>query len=305
MVQKELNVKRKFKSPPPNHSRFNVRGRLFVSRSRINQIKKNLKRKKIQRTINKPDRRVKTRPLQGRLIKREFLRKRKRDMSDINDYALEVKCCKCGILVHYSRDVENPDYFWKTGKQGEFRLQDKFYAVDKQCVKCSTRNKRGKKLKSRIYSESNQDKSNCVTRENSFFIKGITSFSNQSNDSEDLGSGSEFSNTSELSDISLKNSQKKTMIQFTKEEKKKIKKKTIKDVKNEKFVCSSLRGTEYFPLFVKEGQKLRFEGDLDTRLNDIRQDEDYDTDEEIIDQHIKKITDNLEKGIQKVTRSKR
>ena len=299
-VQRELKTVKLFRSPPPKTSSLRVRGRLFVSRSRITQIKKNLKKSKIQRTINKPDRKLKVKPIQNRLIKREFLRKRKRDMSNLNPKTREVKCWNCGRLVHYSADIMNQEFYNKTGEVGVVRIKDIFRVVDKLCSKCESKKSNKNLILAENSSKSEKDK-RISERVLKWPVKGFSNI----NADEDSKSFSDESNLSNLSDISLKNNQIKKILHFKQDKDNIISKKTPNDVREKQFVCSSARGTFYFPFYRKEEEKMIFENDLDLKLNPMKDDEDFDTDEEIINQNINKVSTYFLKRLHKVSRQKR
>jgi hypothetical protein len=293
-VKETLKSKRIFKSPCIDQFRFKVRGKLFKSRSRIKQIKKNLKRTKLQRKIHKPNKKIRIRPLQKKLINREYLRKRKRDMSDLQEYAHEVNCCRCNILILYSKDPSNKDFFWKTGENDKIRVQDKFFSYDKLCKKCEKKQSKSRFRRSETLFKNDHPKK----RKDSF-----TDWNYNDND-EELEENSKDSIVSNLSEISLQNSKIKRNFKFKFEEIKTIKKKKLQNVNKEQFVCSSTRGTTYFPFYRKEGDKLKFEANLDDKLHNVNHDEDYDTDEELIDKHINAISSFLIKGIRKANRRK-
>lgn len=290
-IKKNLKKIRLFKSPEMDYSRFRVRGRLFVSKSRINQIKKNLRRTKLQRTIIKPNKKLRIRPLQNKLIKREYLRKRKRDMGDLYDYAREINCCRCNILIKYTNNIFNKEYFWKSGDREKIRIQDEFTPYKQICNKCE------KKQKNALYPRSENNDIEILK-------KPFLDWSTNTRDS-DLEKQSRNSITSNLSEISLKNMQKKTNYKFKLEEISKVKKRDLEHVHDGQFVSSSKRRTEYFLFYRNEGDKLTFEGNLDKKLHRVRHDDDYDTDEELIDTHLKIIAGGLLKGLDKVNRRKR
>lgn len=288
VVQAEPKPPRIFRSKSPVPSKLRVRGRLFVSRSRILQIKKNLHQTKLQRTINKPGRRFRVKPLQSRQIKREFLRKRRRDKGETGEAEGDVKCWACGRLLHCSQDLLNFKFFTKTGDPNRVRLNDIFSARGELCPKCQKKH-------------GAQGQSNPGAK-NPFFGRGAQVYAN-SNDNEDSRSASDLSADSSLSEISLKNSQIKKVLQFKGDKKNRVAQRSFKNVGASQFICSSRRGTKYFACYRKEEEKLVFAEEVDrAKLHPMRDDEDYDTDEEVIEKHLERVTSTFFRGLRKVCR---
>lgn len=305
-LRKTVKIRKLFKSPPMSHLRRQIRGRLFVSISRIQQIKKNLKKSKILRTINKPDRKLKMRPIQKKLITREFLRKRKRDKMDLNNFAREVHCYCCNRLVHYSNNVFNQDQFWKTGNWEKIRLQDQFKSLERVCAKCeASQNKSRPNEADKMAPGECQKEMNACDYKNSFFKFQIEHMEASNQEKEETNSNSDGRGSLNLSEISLQNTQTQKNFQFKIEEASRIQKKNLSHVHEGQFICSSIRRTEYFAFYREEGTKLKFEDNLDQKLRSVREDDDYDTDEEIIEGHKKIILLNLERGIKRATRRRR
>lgn len=305
-LRKTLGGEKPFKSPEVSHTSRRIRGRLFVSISRIQQIKKNLKKSRMLRTINKPSRKLKMRPIQKKLIKREFLRKRKRDKIDLEGFAREVHCYRCNRLIFYSNNLLDKDHFCKTGDWEDIRLKDKFHAVEKLCPECEAKHaaRRNASIGEMIPEEGPKERATRGT--GSFFLNfQIEDMEQASPSSDEVNSKSDERNSLNLSEISLQNTRIKRNFQFKIEEASKIQKRNLSDVHDEQFICSSVRRTEYFKLYKVEGDKLKFEDNLDQKLRHVREDDDYDTDEEMIEHHKKEIFSSLLKGIKRATRRRR
>lgn len=275
-------------------------GRMFVSPSKLLQKKKHLqvprRLKKIQKIYRKP----KKETIDISRLDRELLKKRKRDISEVNIPDMFRECSKCSRLLRREQAAEQYNECWGYQKRQHSRIKD-WMKVDFLCPKCSQKGKLKLYKRNRKMCEDIRKRFRNEDRNpnKSFFVGMLKKYSKTK---ELVSDEREESFESDLSEKSFQNKRIKKEHQFCTEEPLKFRKRYFLNVQKEPFVCYSARGNEYFNYYPKENQKISFAAEKLTKLRPTRADEDCDTDEETLNNSMTRCVLDLIRAIDKQTR---
>ena len=258
-----------------------VAGKLMMSQGRYAPKKAKQQAKLAKHRIKKRKRGfVCKRAVDSTTLRRDLLRKRRRDVSRDKTPLGYSKCTDCNGFVRLENRRRNKKSKFESKKKPRVKLSN---FESRQCWKCRKINlKRVQQISQNNAKQiiSNAEKSNKKIDDLFFrgLIKRVLPSRSISQEKSATSTCSNSSGFSDLSDISLQN--KKIKKENARAQKRPLKVKNCGTSKKDTFISNSARGGEYMQLYRTEKDKLIVPERIKNRLHDVKDDEDFDTDEE-------------------------
>lgn len=273
--------KREYSLECKNLTNLRVVGKLMMSLGRYAPKKAKPQPKIAKHRIKKRRRGfVCKKAVDSTTLRRDLLKKRRRDVSRDKTPLGYPKCTDCDNFVRIENRRRNKKIQFESKKKPRVKLSN---FESKQCWKCRKINlKRVQRISQNNAKQilSNAEKSNKKIDDLFFrgLIKRVLPSRSISQEKSATSTCSNWSGFSDLSDISLQN--KKIKKENARAQNRPIKVKNCGTSKKDTFISSSARGGEYMQLYRTEKDKLIVPERIKNRLHDVKDDEDFDTDEE-------------------------
>lgn len=297
--------RRKYSLESPNPTKLKVLGKLMHSQGKFKRKRQKKKQKISKFRIKKKKRGFLCRkPIDCNKLRRNLLRKRRRDISRDKTPAGMPKCSDCNnfLAIDQRRRTAKPEF---NQKKKPRKKPNRF--PTSQCWNCRKANFKRTQLfykntaKNLVanYGESDQEK----PREKLFFRRLIKRYLPSKSISPEKSENSARSNSSglsDLSDISLQNKKiKKERARMFKRAKKV---RQLPNPNKEIFLSQCKRGGEYMEVFTSEKERIIFPEKIKDRLHKVSVDDDFDTDEEQLKMAVNKVFEQFVKGLEQSKR---